>query len=120
MGRGARDEIEWAERRQIAEQAEQWRRIAGRLPFWRIERPADDAEGPITITEDGQLLATLHGPWAPCLADYLGAMDKASGVALAELLWRIGGHGGSADIRYQARALLHALGLAEWPGTRRG
>ncbi|KID28284.1 hypothetical protein HQ32_04476 [Prauserella sp. Am3] len=106
---GQAEEHERAARRKIAEQAEEWRAVARRLPFWDIDRSGDE----IVLRDELGPLATLHGPWAPHMADFLQAMNTASGLAVAELLWRIGGHGGSADIRREAENVLRLLRLDE-------
>ncbi|MDQ0379031.1 hypothetical protein [Amycolatopsis thermophila] len=113
------DEEDRLERKRIAELADQWRSLAGALPFWTEAREGD------TITLRNQfgdeLLVTLHGRWAQHLAQYLGSLQKTAGCALAELLWTIGGHGDSVQIRRQARELLRAMLLEEPrpPGRRR-
>ncbi|WP_410652103.1 hypothetical protein [Amycolatopsis sp. cmx-4-54] len=96
-------------RRHIGALADEWRKIAGGLPWWRIDETGPE---PVVIATDlDQPLATLHGMWAPDMARYLTAMNKQSGVNLAELLWRIGGHGGSEDVTNASVELLRSLGL---------
>jgi hypothetical protein len=61
-----REEREQQARRRIGELAEDWRKIAGALPWWRI-----DDRGPelvVVATDLNQPLATLHGMWAPNMA----------------------------------------------------
>lgn len=106
-----RDDREYATRRRIGELSEEWRRTAAALPFWRV-----DDTGPelVLIGDDlNRPVATLHGMWAPNLARYLTAMDKTAGVSLAELLWRIGGHGSGRDITHASVKLLRSLGLEQ-------
>ncbi|MDQ0376557.1 hypothetical protein [Amycolatopsis thermophila] len=102
-----------AERARIAELADQWRKISGRLPFLVVEHTD---RGDIVLREqfaDGEPVATLHGRWAPEIARYLDRLQKDAGVALAELLWVIGGHGDGRDIRRAALNLLRAMGLEQ-------
>ncbi|MCR3719121.1 MULTISPECIES: hypothetical protein [Prauserella salsuginis group] len=97
-------------RRWIAQRADEWRAIARAVPFWEIDRSGDE----IVVRErGGQPMATLHGGWASAMADFLQTMNTVSGTALAELLWRIGGHGGSHDIRTEAERLIKYMRLDE-------
>lgn len=98
-----------ANRRRIGELAEEWRSIAAALPFWRIDHSGPEVV--IIATDLNQPLATLHGMWAPNMARFLTAMGKQSGVPLAELLWRIGGHGDADAITDASLALVRTLGL---------
>lgn len=104
-----RERRELDDRRRIGVLADEWRQIAGGLPFWRVD---DTGPEPVVIATDlNQPLATLHGMWAPNMARYLTAMGKLSGLRVAELLWRIGGHGGSQDVTNASIELLRSLGL---------
>jgi hypothetical protein len=94
------------------------RELGGPLPFWRIDRGGEK----ILLRDiDGPPLATLHGMYAPGLADYLEAMPKTAMYSLAELLWTIGGHGDPARIRHCAFNLLRSMRVEErrTPGRRR-
>jgi len=104
-------------RKRIAVLADQWRAQARGVPAWVVDTRGDE----IVVREftGGDALATLHGPWAPAVGRYLAAMDPDAGRSLAELLWRIGGHGGSLDIRDAAVKLLRSLGLEESPARYR-
>jgi hypothetical protein len=100
-------------RRRIAVLADEWRAKARATPAWVVDDQGDE----IVLREfsGGEPLATLHGPWAPTVGRFLAAMDSDAGCSLAELLWRIGGHGGSLDVRDAAVKLLRSLGLEERP-----
>jgi hypothetical protein len=113
------DEEDRLERKRIAELADQWRSVAGALPFWTEAR---EGETIVLRNQFGdELLVTLHGRWASHFALYLGSLQKTAGCALAELLWTIGGHGDSVQIRRHAVELLRAMMLEEPrpPGRQR-
>lgn len=104
-------------RRRIGVLADEWRATARATPRWIV----DDQGDKIVLSEfaGGARLATLHGQWAPNIGRFFAAMDSDAGCSLAELLWRIGGHGGSVDIRDAAVNLLRSLGLDERPARYR-
>lgn len=98
-------------RSEIALLADEWRAIARAMPHWHVDRSGDEIV--LRQSPHGQPLATLHGEWAPNLARFFEAMDPTAGCTLAELLWRIGGYGGSTDIRDMAISLFVSLRLKE-------
>jgi hypothetical protein len=56
--------------------------------------------------------AARHAQRQPLgVARYLDAIEPRSGLALAELLWLIGGHGDTARIQGQAHRLLKAMNI---------
>ncbi|EMD22930.1 hypothetical protein B0293_23850 [Amycolatopsis azurea DSM 43854] len=102
--------------KRIGELADEWRAVARGLPVWRRDDTAEGGEpGDIVFrsTDFNAPCITVHGMWAPNIARYLEAVDMYAAVSLAELLWRIGGHGGRDDITQQTVHLLQTLGLEQ-------
>ena len=105
------DEDDRLIRTRVGVLADEWRAIARGTPRWIVDGTGDHIV--LRMHATGEVVVTLHGGWAPNIAQFLAAMGTDAGCALAELLWRIGGFGGSVDIRDAAVHLLRHLGLEQ-------
>ena len=90
--------------RSILTAADQYRRIASRTPPWRVDGDT------LLDSRTGQPLAQLEGEWTPDVAAYLTATSPYAGLALADLLWRIG-QGHASAIEQAAVDLIKAMRL---------
>ncbi|MGH3760519.1 hypothetical protein [Actinophytocola sp.] len=95
--------------REVDAGSDTWRTIARAAPPWEVVR--DGASAVLWNTREMTRIGTLEGVWASSVARYLNAMEPRSGLALAELLWLVGGHGNMADVQSQAHRLLTAMNV---------
>jgi hypothetical protein len=98
-------------RKAVETAAEELRHMARRTPMWTVQHTSQGLK--LVESATGALLAELRGPWAVDLARTFGAIQQYSLGALAELLWRIGGHGGGTDVLRNAEQLIAMLGLTD-------
>jgi hypothetical protein len=94
------------DRRRIRRDVERFRVIASRTPPWTIV----EREGTRLLWDvrEDRRLATLDGAWSPDVARYLDTVNPYAGLALAELLWRVGL---GIEVEDHTLALLRAMRL---------
>ncbi|WP_216210993.1 hypothetical protein [Amycolatopsis aidingensis] len=104
-------------RHEVGRLADEFRALTRAAPPFKVVE--SDAELLIWDTRSDLRLGVLDGPSCSSMANYLNLVHPYSGYALAELLWRIGGHGGGGDIVNAAQSLFISMGLASRPSTWR-